>query len=180
MCVIERNDNCSTNRNCEIQLESNLRSSPGSVMTGNRELGYNWDKAFAGTIGVDCNEKEKGRGKAKERWRGTARAWATGRQRGGENSIDQSAISNAELLIGYRFIADGKSGTACYRVRIRRLNHVKRRRSLMTMVPDQLTANESSCTMRWTSKHFCTAVTVSRRDGPRAFNVQIDCHAATR
>ena len=35
--------------------------------------------------------------------------------RGRECSIDQSAISNAELLIGYRFIADGKSGTACYR-----------------------------------------------------------------
>lgn len=60
-------------------------------------------------------------------------------------SIDQSAISNAELLIGYRFIADGKSGTACYRVQIRRLNHVKRR-CLTTMVPDQLAANESSTT----------------------------------
>lgn len=64
-------------------------------------------------------------------------------QRGeGACSIDQSAISNAELLIGYRFIADGKSGTACYRVQIRRLNHVKRR-CLTTMLPDQLAANES-------------------------------------
>lgn len=60
----------------------------------------------------------------------------------GACSIDQSAISNAELLIGYRFIADGKSGTACYRVQIRRLNHVKRR-CLTTMLPDQLAANES-------------------------------------
>lgn len=45
-----------------------------------------------------------------ERQRPTQRV--DGRER--ESSIDQSAISNAELLMAYRFIADGKSRPACY------------------------------------------------------------------
>lgn len=49
-------------------------------------------------------EKEEGGGARTERER---------EREEGVCSIDQSAISNAELLIGYRFIADGKSGTAC-------------------------------------------------------------------
>lgn len=55
--------------------------------------------------------RDEGERKEKEEGGGSAR---TEREREeGVCSIDQSAISNAELLIGYRFIADGKSGTAC-------------------------------------------------------------------
>lgn len=92
------------------------------------------------TVLASGNERKKRKEEEEE-----AREQREREREEGVCSIDQSAISNAELLIGYRFIADGKSGTACYRVQIRRLNHVKRR-CLTTMVPDQLAANESSTT----------------------------------
>lgn len=57
-------------------------------------------------LGVELklsDESEKG-----ERQRATQK----GRKKGRESSIDQSAISNAELLMAHRFIADGKSRPA--------------------------------------------------------------------
>lgn len=54
-----------------------------------------------------------------------------GRQR--VNSIDQSAISNAELLMAYRFIADGKSRPACYHMECD-FSRIKRQCLMMIIV----------------------------------------------
>lgn len=88
------NDDPSANRDSRMRIELNLRFSRDRVMTR---------AVIENAPGVELKlRRVRGSGKDRDAQR--------------VSSIDQSAISNAELLMAYRFIADGKSRTACYHV----------------------------------------------------------------